>query len=195
MSKLKLYREAEGNVPTGGTHAGKIYFTSERNLYVIDTAGNKIKFSDVIFETNEAAISGLTTKYQGKIYIALAEATMWFWTGSGLTQLGANNLYAKRLLSMRNISTSNHTLQASDIHCVLACTSSSAQDIYLEENSTVAIPIGFKTKVTQLNTGTVNITGIGSVVVLGASTIAFQYGVATLIKIDTDTWLISGDVA
>jgi hypothetical protein len=195
MGKLQIHRATEGTVPTGTTHTGKVYFTNERNLYVIDSAGNKIKFSDVIFETNEAAISGLSTKYQGKIYVALAEGTMWFWTGSTLAQLGANNLYAPRLQPIRGIAVATTIVQASDANILMAFTSASSQELQLPENSSVAIPVGFALEAALIGNGSLSIAGLGSVAVLGATSIAFQYGVAKIRKIDTDTWLISGDVA
>lgn len=195
MSKLQIHRVTEASVPTGTTHTGKVYFTSERNLYVIDTAGNKIKFSDVIFETNEASISGLSTKYQGKIYVALAEGTMWYWTGSALSQLGANNLYAPRIEPVRPFTASTVPMQASDANSLMAFISASSQELELPENASTPIPIGFKTEAALIGTGGVSIIGAGSVAVLGPTAIAFQYGVAIIRKIDTDTWLISGDVA
>jgi hypothetical protein len=90
MSKVKFYRDAEGNVPTGLAHAGKMYFTDQGNLYVIDSAGNKQKFSDVIFAANYAAIAALSTKLQRKIYVAIMEKTMWFWDGTTLQPLGGS---------------------------------------------------------------------------------------------------------
>jgi hypothetical protein len=90
MSKVKFYRDAEGNVPTGLAHAGKMYFTDQGNLYVIDSAGNKQKFSDVIFAANYAAIAAISTKLQRKIYVAIMEKTMWFWDGTTLQPLGGS---------------------------------------------------------------------------------------------------------
>lgn len=195
MSKLQIHRTTEGSVPTGTTHTGKVYFTNERNLYVIDTAGNKIKFSDVIFETNEASISGLSTKYQGKIYVALAEGTMWYWNGSLLLQLGANNLYAPKFQLVRPITVASSPLYATDANCLFAFTASFAQELILAENADIPIPVGFKVDLALIGNGSVNIAPQGSVALLGASSIAFQYGKAELLKIDTDTWLITGDVA
>lgn len=195
MSKLQLHRTTEASVPTGATHAGKMYFTDERNLYVIDSAGNKIKFSDVSFHANEAAISGLSTKYQNKIYVALAESTMWYWNGSVLAQLGASNLYAPKLQPIRGITAASTTLQATDANFLFACTANTSQEIELPENSNIDIPVGFKMEVAQIGNGGVSIIGQGSVVILGATSLAFQYGVARIRKIDTDTWLINGDVA
>lgn len=195
MSKLQLHRTTEASVPTGASHAGKMYFTDERNLYVIDSAGNKIKFSDVSFHSNEASISGLSTKYQNKIYVALAESTMWYWTGSVLAQLGASNLYAPKLQPIRGITAASTTLQATDANFFFSCTAGTSQEIELPENGTVDIPIGTKVAVAQIGSGSVSIVGVGSVTVLGATTLAFQYGKAECLKIDTDTWLITGDVA
>jgi hypothetical protein len=90
MSKVKFYRDTEVNVPTGLAHAGKVYYTDQKNLYVIDAAGNKQKFSDVVFAANQAAISAITTKLQRKIYVAITEKTMWFWDGTTLQQLGGS---------------------------------------------------------------------------------------------------------
>jgi len=89
MSKLKLFRTAENAVPTGAGNAGQIHFTDERNLYVISTAGSKVKFSDVHFVANHSALSALSPKLTNKIYVSLAETTMWYWAGSSWVQLNA----------------------------------------------------------------------------------------------------------
>lgn len=195
MAKLQLYRATEASVPTGPAHTGKVYFTNQRNLYVIDAAGNKIKFSDVIFETNEAAINGLSTKYQNKIYIALNEATMWFWNGTSLVQLGASNLYKARLQTIISISAATTALTDRDNNGLYACISSNPQEIEIPENSVHPIPIGYNLDITQIGAGSVAIYGQGAVALLGDATISKRYGVARVVKIDIDTWLISGDVA
>lgn len=90
MSKLKLFRETENAVPTGASFAGNVYFTEQQNLYIINNAGEKAKFSDVVFAANQAALGALTQKFQNKIYVAIAEGTLWRYNGSAWYQL--NNI-------------------------------------------------------------------------------------------------------
>jgi hypothetical protein len=87
MSKLRLFRQAENAVPTGAALAGNVYFTEEQNLYVINTAGNKVKFTDVVFTANQSTLGGLAQKYRNKIYVAVAEGTLWHYNGSAWYQL------------------------------------------------------------------------------------------------------------
>ena len=70
-------------------------------------------------------------------------------------------------------------------------------DIIISENISVPIAIGSVFKVVQLGTGVVSILPGGLVTILsigGANSIDSPYGVVTITKIATDTWLLEGDL-
>ena len=70
-------------------------------------------------------------------------------------------------------------------------------DIIISENISVPIAIGSVFKVVQLGTGVVSILPGGLVTILsigGANSIDSPYGVVTITKIATDSWLLEGDL-
>ena len=91
MSKLRLFREAEATVPNGPALAGNIYFTEEQNLYVINNAGEKVKFTDVVFVPDEASLAALPQQFRNKIYVAMAEGTLWRTDGSTWYPVGKDS--------------------------------------------------------------------------------------------------------
>lgn len=65
-------------------------------------------------------------------------------------------------------------------------------------NADVAFPVGTRLYVEQRGAGTVTITAGAGVTIRsrgGVYGTGGQYAVATVIKVDTDTWVLSGDVA
>ena len=97
-----------------------------------------------------------------------------------------------------NARTSSYTLALSDGDGKLVTMSSaSAQTITVPPNSTVAFPIGTQILIQRLGTGDVTLVA-GSGVTLQSADSALklreQYSVAGLVKRDTDTWAVCGDV-
>ena len=78
----------------------------------------------------------------------------------------------------------------------------SANTFTIPTNSSVAYPIGTCILVQQMGAGVTSIagnTGVtvqggGASVSAGSCSISNQYGLATCVKLDTDTWLVQGDV-
>jgi hypothetical protein len=97
----------------------------------------------------------------------------------------------------QNAQSSNYTLALTDTGKHIYSTNSGAQTITIPANASVAFPKG--AALTIVNNGTTAITVSASAVTLyqagttntGNRTLATK-GVATLLKVDTDTWFISG---
>ena len=70
--------------------------------------------------------------------------------------------------------------------------STSAHNLTIPLNSSVAFPIGTQIIVEQLDTGLVTIAATGGVVIQGVTTTSGQYSVVSLIKQATDTWMSVG---
>lgn len=230
-TKVRINRTLEANVAAGTGNDGKLHFTEEQNIYLIGQNGQKIKFTDVIFVEDEAAMNALSKQYVGKIYVALNEKTFHYWDAVGSqfvkftfgallsnnnlsdvpnkatarTNLGVysvtevdNLLAAKRVLynSIRAIS-ANHTLQASDHSSFIAATNASTISVVLPANASVAIPNGFTARISRFGVGDVQFVPDSGVTILSKSgplIIEMQYGVAVIEKVDTNTWVISGDM-
>ena len=94
--------------------------------------------------------------------------------------------------------TASRTLTLADSQSVVTINSTSPQIVTVPDNSTVAFSIGTQINVTQLGTGSVNISPVSGSVLIRSSgnryTLSQQYASATLIKIATNTWLLVGDL-
>ncbi len=64
-------------------------------------------------------------------------------------------------------------------------------------DSSVAFPVGSQINLLQTNTGQVTVAGAGGVTVNGTPGLKFraQWSGASLIKRDTNTWVLVGDVS
>ena len=97
----------------------------------------------------------------------------------------------------RNTQSSSYTLALSDVGKHIYSTNSGAQTITIPTNASVALPIG--AAVTLVNNGTTAITISTTGVTLnwagtantGNRTLGVK-GVATLLKVDTNIWFVSG---
>ena len=135
------------------------------------------KFNEITVETNGVrSIAGGGT---GATTVAGA-----------LTELGA----ASASNSIRSIDASS-TLQLSDASNTVSATS--ALTITVPLNSTAAFPIGSQVLLLKTTAGEVSIAAAAGVTLQApgsASKIASQYGMAVLLKVATDSWVLGGDI-
>ena len=88
-----------------------------------------------------------------------------------------------------------YTLALTDVFNIVYATS--ALTITVPLNSSVAFPIGSQIMLIKTTTGTVSIAATSGVTINaagGATQIASQYGIAVLIKVGNDSWILGGDV-
>ena len=91
--------------------------------------------------------------------------------------------------------TGGKTLELGDAGCMISVNSSSAETITIPQNSSVAFSVGTEIEIVRLGSGTVTIGG--SVTILSVDSkvdIADVNGCVCIKKIDTDTWLLAGDL-
>jgi len=90
----------------------------------------------------------------------------------------------------------SYSIDLNDAGKVITVDSSSASTIALPTNAELPIANGFKFDVVRLGTGTVLISSSATVLSKNPSAayIDSQYGRVTVIKLDTNTWLVTGDV-
>ena len=109
---------------------------------------------------------------------------------------GINN--ALQGFSLQNTGvTTNYTLAITDKDAVIQTNNSSANTITIPLNSTAPFPIGSMINIAQLGTGQTSIVATGGVTVQSESNklkLYGQYAVAGLLKTDTNTWLLFGNV-
>jgi hypothetical protein len=106
--------------------------------------------------------------------------------------IAADSANRKNLLG-RNTS-SAITLQASDINTTILVSNpnrNTVVQITIPTNATVPIDIGSWVDVYSFNIGTANIVPIAGVALRGDGRVYGNYGVVRLLKVNTDTWLVS----
>lgn len=94
--------------------------------------------------------------------------------------------------------TATHTLELADGGKTILVNASIGSIIYVPDNATVAFPVGQVIRVVQIGTGSVNvIKSTPSVNVYSRDNetqLAGRYSKAELTKIDTNSWILSGDL-
>lgn len=92
-----------------------------------------------------------------------------------------------------------YTLVAADAGKLVTLTNGSAITLTVPTNASVAFPVGTVIALAQLGAGLVSIAGASGVTINGttpgADDLTGQWGTASLTKLATDTWLLSGGIA
>ena len=91
-----------------------------------------------------------------------------------------------------------YTFVLGDNGQLVTLSNASAVTATVPPNSSVAFPIGSTIPILQLGAGLVTVAagaGVTISTVLGSLALAGQYARATLTQVDTDSWLLNGDLA
>lgn len=92
----------------------------------------------------------------------------------------------------------SYTLTLTDVAKIVTLDNASAITLNVPAEASVAWPAGTTIVLIALGAGTVTVAAAGGVTVNSAGSaldIGAQYGAATLVKYDTDTWLLFGNLA
>ena len=101
------------------------------------------------------------------------------------------------ILTITTITNVNHTLQTTDVGSFIIMKSNVNVTLAIPRNLTVPIPIGSQILVSRDGTGEITITpanGVTANSALGHFRLNNNYSGATLVKIDTDVWVLFGDL-
>lgn len=93
--------------------------------------------------------------------------------------------------------TSNYTISLSDSAKTITVNSGSAVTITIPANATVPFPIGTRIDIVGLGSGTVDVAAASNVTINSKNSwkkLNAQYSGATVMKIDTNTWVLIGDL-
>ncbi len=96
-----------------------------------------------------------------------------------------------------NTQTGNYVLVLADASSLIRMDVASANTVTVPPNSSVAFPVGTEINVSQVNTGQVTLTpgaGVTFVSADGLTRTRVQRSLVGMIKIDTNTWLLFGDL-
>jgi hypothetical protein len=120
-----------------------------------------------------------------------------FVSGNRILTTIDSSKFGLNIVEFNNVSLPNYTLTLSDASRMVNFSNSSTNTITLPTNAIVNFPVGTKILITQMGLGKVIIQeslGVTLNSAGGANKTKTQYSVATLVKTDTDTWLLYGDI-
>ena len=117
---------------------------------------------------------------------------------NGIASLDGDTKVLPSQASARIITvSSSRTLALTDAGCFLNVNSTSNITITIPANASVAFPVGTEMEFCRYNTGTVTFAGASGVTISSANsikTITPRYGTAGLKKVDSNKWLLTGNL-
>ena len=155
-------------------------------------------------DTTKQPVATLTTK--GDIYAATAASTVTrLGVGTDRKKLTADAAEATGIkwqyegeLTLNAQTGTTYTLVLTDSAKFVTLSNASAITATVPPNSSVAFPTGTQVNLMQLGAGQVTVAAGSGVTLRSAGSLvntSAQYAVATLLKIDTDTWVLVGNLA
>jgi hypothetical protein len=118
-------------------------------------------------------------------------------THSHTGAVGGGTLTAGAIYYGFNSNTGSYTLVLSDAGKVVVMNSSSANTVTVPLNSSVTFPTGSVVNVVQTGSGQTSITGSAGVTIQSEGSkykVKAQYGLAGVVKTDTNTWVAFGNL-
>jgi hypothetical protein len=101
-------------------------------------------------------------------------------------------------LTLPNLKTTSYTLASSDANKIILMNVSADSNLIVTTNSLVPLSIGTKVMIARGGTGNVSVIGAAGVTIQYPASnynkLRATYSIANLIKIDTDTWYLYGDL-
>lgn len=181
-------------MPIAGTKlftAGEVLTALDVQYYLMDQT--VMGFTSTT--TRDAAFGGTgePTLAEGMYAYTADTDTLWFYDGSAW-RLASATLGA---LNVRTIAGSaSYTLVMGDAGKFVQITFATAITLTVPTNASVAFPIGTQVNIMQLGAGQITIGGAGVTFLSSGNKLKTtdQYSVATIIKTDTDTWAVVGNL-
>jgi len=107
------------------------------------------------------------------------------------------NTLANGLVSVSAQTGTAYTIGTADVGKLVTVNNAAAQTITVPANASVAFAIGDQVNFLNLSTGTATFAAAGTAVIRSAGSklkLSDQYAVCTVLKIDTDAWVMLGNV-
>jgi hypothetical protein len=108
------------------------------------------------------------------------------------------NIIANSLIAVAAQTGTAYTIGTADVGKLITLSNVAAQAITIPANSSVAFAIGDQVNFMNLSTGTATFAAGGTAVIRSAGAklkLSTQYAVCTVLKIDTDAWVMVGNVS
>jgi len=176
---------------------------------IYDSSGTLIRYEYIKLE-DEPSVEGTSLNQASLLSGAVSQAIMGDADDHTVSEaLGVLNTYKASLtsgkvtasqLGITTVSaTASKTLALTDANTLQIANSASAINITIPLNSSVAFPIGTTIDVLRYGAGAVNIALTSGVTVNGSATtpaasVYSRYGMVALVKVDTNSWIVMGDI-
>lgn len=108
------------------------------------------------------------------------------------------NILANSLVSINAQTGTAYNVGTADVGKLVTLSNVAAQTITIPANASVAFAIGDQVNFMNLSTGTATFVAGGTAVIRSAGSklkLSTQYAVCTVLKIDTDAWVMVGNVS
>lgn len=189
---VTIYRsETAGALPAAANlNVGELAVNvADAALYTKDSSENIIQLSSgagivEAFSDLDTEVSNLVDDTNSATY-------------SSVTTLITNELETSLRPTITFNSDTGYTLAASAESSVILFTSASAVTVTVPTNANVTIPVGYIVHLHQNGTGTVSVTGQSGVTIQASEQqqTRTQYSSISLIKVNTNAWIMIGDMA
>lgn len=177
----------------GATEAYVNDSTSTAISSLIDSAPSTLDtLNEIAAAINDDAAftTTITTALGNKLDSSTASSTYAPLSSPTITSLKSINSFVTK-------SSTSNTLALSDFGNLIKISNASSNTLTVPTNASVAFTIGSEINLVQIGAGQTTVVGDTGVTVRSSNGLKFraQYSSATLIKIDTDEWLLVGDVS
>jgi hypothetical protein len=108
------------------------------------------------------------------------------------------NILANSLVAVTAQTGTAYNVGTADVGKLVTLSNVAAQTVTIPANSSVAFAIGDQVNFMNLSTGTATFVAAGTAVIRSAGSklkLTTQYAVCTVLKIDTDAWVMVGNVS
>lgn len=118
------------------------------------------------------------------------------WDAVAVTATGPTGATGAAIVAKNTVTGTTYALVLGDAFDLIEVNASAAFTLTVPTNSAAAFPLLTEIHICQIGTGQVSVTGASGVTVNATPGLKFraQWSAATLIKRDTDSWLLTGDL-
>lgn len=174
-----------------------------RTAFGTTSAPNASALVDIVSTTAGLGLPSMTTAQVNAIS-SPRDGLIVYDSDTDTVKLRSNSawveLYTTNNITQRSINAqtgTSYTLVLSDAGKLITLNNASAITLTIPTNASVAFPIGTVIDITQFGAGQVTVGGSGVTInsADGDKKLRVRYSSASLIKTDTDTWLLVGDIS
>lgn len=192
-------------LPSSSKQAGDIGHVEDHNaivdeiVYVKDNyfsaSSSNINLPDYLRQDSASTLYLSISSSNNFLLISSSSNFLQVSASSNFLPMGASSNFATVTISTNAQTGTSYTLSASDSGKIIEMNNDSANFVTIPLNSTVPFPIGTKIDIVQTGAGATSASFVSGVTLnsdTNKRTINAQWAAVSLVKRDTDTWLLIG---